>query len=97
MSQAMLEEVIVTARKKVENLQDTPVSVTAFNEDALAQPHAREMDFTGRPLKGMIYVAPAGFKTKRALTSWVDRAVACAWVAAARSLRACALSLSPCW
>jgi len=27
-------------------------------DDALAEPHARPMDFTGRPLAGMVYVAP---------------------------------------
>jgi hypothetical protein len=25
-------------------------------EEALARPHAREMDFTGRPLRGFVYV-----------------------------------------
>ncbi len=29
-------------------------------EVALARPHAREMDFTGRSLKGMVYVAVDG-------------------------------------
>src|SRR5579862_1644702 len=32
-------------------------------EDALAQPHVRPMDFTGRPLAGMVYVDPAGYRT----------------------------------
>lgn len=41
-------------------------------EQALAKNHAIEMDFTGRPLKGMIYVAPEGLKTKRDLTKWLD-------------------------
>ena len=27
---------------------------------ALARPHARPMDFTGRPLTGFVYVAPPG-------------------------------------
>src|SRR5688572_20211328 len=45
-------------------------------EDALAQPHARPMDFTGRPLKGMIYVAPAGLRTQAALAKWIGRGVA---------------------
>lgn len=40
---------------------------------ALAAPHAREMDFTGRPLKGMVYVAPAGLRTRSALSAWVAR------------------------
>jgi TfoX/Sxy family transcriptional regulator of competence genes len=42
-------------------------------EEALAQPHARPMDFTGRPLKGMVYVAPEGLRTKAALSRWVRR------------------------
>lgn len=40
---------------------------------ALAQKHVREMDFTGKPLKGYIYVAPAGFESDAALESWVSR------------------------
>ena len=42
-------------------------------EEALAQPHARPMDFTGRPLAGMVYVDPAGYKTDAALAKWVQR------------------------
>ena len=45
-------------------------------DSCLALPHAREMDFTGRPLRGYIYVAPAGIKTDRALAAWLDRALA---------------------
>jgi TfoX/Sxy family transcriptional regulator of competence genes len=44
-------------------------------EEALAQPHARPMDFTGRPLKGMVYVAPEGLRTKAALARWVRRGI----------------------
>ena len=44
-------------------------------EESLGKPHVRPMDFTGRPLKGMVYVAPAGLRTKRALEAWVDRGV----------------------
>ena len=43
-------------------------------EEALAQPHAREMDFTGRALKGFVYVAPVGFATDDDLAAWVERA-----------------------
>jgi TfoX/Sxy family transcriptional regulator of competence genes len=45
----------------------------ASYDEALAQPHARPMDFTGRPLKGMVYVAPEGLGTDDALTRWVRR------------------------
>jgi hypothetical protein len=44
-------------------------------ELGLAQPHARPMDFTGRPLKGFVYVDPAGYATDTALAKWVQRAV----------------------
>src|SRR5712692_8746796 len=44
-------------------------------EEALAQPHARPMDFTGRALTGMVYVDPAGYKTDTALEKWVQRGV----------------------
>ncbi len=44
-------------------------------EDALEQPHARAMDFTGRPLRGMVYVAPAGYETDKALAGWTSRGV----------------------
>ena len=47
-------------------------------DDALSQPHARPMDFTGRPLVGMVYVAPAGTRTEVALGRWVKRGVALA-------------------
>jgi hypothetical protein len=44
--------------------------------EALAAPHARPMDFTGRPLTGMVYVGSAGFKTEAALDVWVGRGLA---------------------
>jgi TfoX/Sxy family transcriptional regulator of competence genes len=45
-------------------------------DDALSQPHARPMDFTGRPLTGMVYVDPAGYRTAAALAKWIRRGVA---------------------
>ena len=42
-------------------------------EDALGRAHAREMDFTGRPLKGMVSVDAAGLRTGRQLGAWVER------------------------
>lgn len=56
--------------------QDLMVRVGAEGyEGALSQAHARPMDFTGRPLKGMVYVSLDGLRTKRALRTWVDRGV----------------------
>ncbi|MFN0154644.1 MAG: TfoX/Sxy family protein [Gaiella sp.] len=43
---------------------------------ALARPHTRPMDFTGKPMRTMVYVEPEGIATKRALASWVGRAAA---------------------
>ena len=40
-------------------------------ERALGEPHARPMDFTGRPIKGFVYVGPAGYKTDASLLKWV--------------------------
>lgn len=40
---------------------------------ALAMPHARPMDFTGRPMRGMLMVSPPGFANE-ALTGWVQPA-----------------------
>jgi TfoX/Sxy family transcriptional regulator of competence genes len=45
------------------------------HEKALAEPHASPMDFTGRPLKGMVYVGPAGYHSDEALVKWVKRGV----------------------
>ncbi len=47
----------------------------AEHERALARPHARPMDFTGRPMRGFVFVAPAGLRTAAGLRAWVDRAV----------------------
>jgi len=38
---------------------------------AISQKHARSMDFTGKPMVGFVYVAPAGLKGKAALAKWV--------------------------
>lgn len=50
----------------------------AHYAEALAQPHARPFDFTGRPAKGMVYVSPEGTGSDAALASWIQRAVAAA-------------------
>jgi hypothetical protein len=34
------------------------------------------MDFTGRSMKSMVFVEPAGTATDQELEGWVDRAVA---------------------
>jgi TfoX/Sxy family transcriptional regulator of competence genes len=44
------------------------------HESALSEPHVRPMDFTGRPMKGYVYVGPDGTGTAAEVASWVDRA-----------------------
>jgi TfoX/Sxy family transcriptional regulator of competence genes len=44
-------------------------------EKALARRHARPMDFTGKALRGMVYVGPAGLRSRAALSSWVQPAL----------------------
>ncbi len=43
-------------------------------ERSLQSPHARPMDFTGRPLRGMVYVSPSGFQRAAGLKKWVGLA-----------------------
>lgn len=46
--------------------------------DALKQPHVRSMDFTGKPLKGFVFVDQKGLGTERQLERWVRAGVAMA-------------------
>jgi hypothetical protein len=41
-------------------------------QDALALPHVREMDFTGRPLRGYVYIDPPGLAEDRDLSARVN-------------------------
>jgi len=41
-------------------------------ETTLKRTHAREMDFTGRPLRGFVYVLPTGIKRQESLRQWID-------------------------
>lgn len=42
-----------------------------FYEAALEKKGCREMDFTGRPMKGYVYVSEEGMKTKKGFDYWV--------------------------
>ncbi len=43
------------------------------HEEALAEPFARAMDFTGRAIKGMVYVDPEGYRSAEDLGKWVQQ------------------------
>ena len=47
-------------------------------EAALARPHVREMDFTGRTMRGWVVVEPEGTKDQGSLQDWVDTGASCA-------------------
>ncbi len=55
--------------------------------EALRQPHARPMDFTGKPLASFVYVAPAGFASDAALDRWVAAGLAGARAASEKKSR----------
>lgn len=40
---------------------------------ALSMKHVREMDFTGKPLRGYVFVDPKAVTTARRLKSWVHK------------------------
>ncbi len=40
-------------------------------QQALSQAHARELDFTGRPMRGMVMVAEEGFLEDEQLADWL--------------------------
>lgn len=51
------------------------VGPAAFSK-ALAEPNARPMDFTGKPMKGYVYVSAKGTASSQGLSRWVERGVA---------------------
>lgn len=47
----------------------------AVYEDLLTRPGCQEMDFTGKPMQGFIFVYPEGFDSEDDLDFWVEKAV----------------------
>lgn len=53
---------------------DLMVRVGADAYDAtLEEPHVRVMDFTGKPMRGYVYVEAAGMRTEAQLRTWLER------------------------
>lgn len=42
-------------------------------EQALSRAYVRVMDFTGKPMKGYVFVDPPGFESDSDLSDWVQR------------------------
>jgi hypothetical protein len=56
---------------------DLMVRVGPDNHDAaLERAGARPMDFAGRPMRGMVFVDPAGYESDTKLNEWVELALA---------------------
>lgn len=51
-------------------VKETLMAVLA--DEYLAMQHASEMDFTGRAMKGMVYVSPDGLDSDADLAQWVN-------------------------
>lgn len=45
-------------------------------DEALEEPHARPFDFTGREMRGWVYVDPGGLSADEDLAAWVERGLA---------------------
>jgi TfoX/Sxy family transcriptional regulator of competence genes len=52
--------------------EDLLVRLGPDGEQALAEPHTRPMDFTGKPVKTTIFVTPEGTASDEDLASWVE-------------------------
>jgi TfoX/Sxy family transcriptional regulator of competence genes len=46
------------------------------HDEAVSRPHARIMDFSGRPMRGFVYVDPEGIRTDADLRVWIDLSLA---------------------
>jgi TfoX/Sxy family transcriptional regulator of competence genes len=44
-------------------------------QEALAQPHVKPFDMTGRPMKGWVVVSAEGCQRDEALEAWIQRGV----------------------
>jgi iron complex outermembrane receptor protein len=56
-----LEEIVVTARRREESLQDTPVSITAFSGEALESQHIDRLNGIGKFTPNLIFDTGATF------------------------------------
>jgi TfoX/Sxy family transcriptional regulator of competence genes len=48
----------------------------AIHEKAVQRKGAREMDFTGKPMKGFVFVGYSGTRNKKDLKYWLDLSLA---------------------
>lgn len=61
--------------KMIAGIVENKLMIRCMKEDydtLLKKPHAGEMTFTGKPMKGFLYVAPSGIRTDKQLQKWLD-------------------------
>jgi hypothetical protein len=46
------------------------------HDAAVTRPHVRDMDFTGRPMRGYVFVGPPAIASESELAGWVDACAA---------------------
>jgi len=56
-------------------------------EGLIREPYAGEMDFTGRPMRGLLYVSPEGVESDADLERWIARGISFAGSLPAKVLR----------
>ncbi|HPG05942.1 MAG TPA: TfoX/Sxy family protein [Saprospiraceae bacterium] len=61
---------IHTDKKSGDNLLMVRLGEEAYNQ-AIENPHCLPMDFTGRTMKGYVFVTPSGFDEDEALAGWI--------------------------
>ena len=44
-------------------------------EQALSEPHARPMDFTGKVMRGFVFVSPNGVNSPNKLAIWIEKGI----------------------
>jgi hypothetical protein len=44
-------------------------------DEALKEPHVKDFDITGRPMRGWVLVEPEGVESVDQLAGWIERAV----------------------
>lgn len=58
------------------NKEEMIVRVGPENYDqALKKPHTRVFEFTGRPMKGWVMIAPEGYESDEDLKYWIEQGV----------------------
>ena len=62
-------------KKYGDSLLMARIGIDAYTKE-LEKPECLPMDFTGRPMKGYVFVTPDGFDTDEDLSYWIDLCLA---------------------